>query len=87
MSLKFKRNLPLLLALMLFLSVLAVFLGNQPLIPYTVKAEAPTASIQADTLTTASRSNVSLDADALLVKHFANVGGVLYKNSSLSGGN
>jgi hypothetical protein len=82
MSLKFKRNLPLLLALVLFVSVLAVFLGNQPLIPYTVKAEEPTASAQANTPTTASLSNVPLVADALPIKSIAS--GALYKSSTLS---
>ncbi|MRR30732.1 hypothetical protein EG834_10510 [bacterium] len=84
MSLKFKRTLPLLLTLVLFLSVLAVFLGNQPLIPYTVKAQEPTTSVQADTLTTDSQSNLSLIADTLPVKSLANRGSVLTKSSTLS---
>jgi hypothetical protein len=36
MTLKFKRNLPLLIALMSLLTVLVLIVGNQPIVSYTV---------------------------------------------------
>lgn len=84
MTLKFKRNLPLLLTLFLFVSVVAIFLGNQPLIPYTVSVEAPTASAQADSLTTTSLSSISLVTETLPIKSFINSGSVLAKGDVLS---
>jgi hypothetical protein len=81
MSLKFKRNLPLLLALVLFLSVLAVLLGNQPVIAYTVNAEAPTTVeatvVSSDTVNDASLLTDFLTKDTLQVKS-------LTKGSTLS---
>lgn len=84
MSLTLKRNLPILLGLIMFLAMLAIFLGNQPLIPYTVNAEEPTASVQADTLTTASLSNLTLAADTLPTKYLTNSGSLLYKDNAIS---
>jgi hypothetical protein len=53
MSLKFKRNLPTILLLAAFVTSLALFLGNQPVIAYTVSVDAPSgvqaAALSADT--------------------------------------
>jgi len=39
MTLKFKRNLPIILTLIAILVIMAFAMGNQPLIAYTVRAD------------------------------------------------
>lgn len=37
MSLKFKRNIPIIFALISFVTLLMVTMGNQPIISYTIQ--------------------------------------------------
>jgi hypothetical protein len=46
MTLKFKRNLPLVIMLVGILSLLALTMGNQKIVSYTVNAQALQAAVQ-----------------------------------------
>lgn len=64
MSLKIKRNLPTLLLLAAILSSLLFLLGNQPVIAYTLEAEAPS-SIQSSAGGQSTPAAAALQAGSL----------------------
>lgn len=79
MSLKFKRNLPILFALTVFVAVLAFFLGDQPVIAYTVRVDAP-AGAQVAALSSDLAASVSLPKE--LTAESGNTAPALYTNGA-----
>lgn len=65
MTLKFKRNLPLVIMLTSVLSLLALTMGNQKIVSYTVTVQTLQATQMAATQTIDVNSHVSASTNAL----------------------